>query len=1484
MSAEIIPMPPAIEPAASADLAPVLHLVHVRNPLAPSTSREQRPIAWQKFKPVAAYLEEEFGPFHEAMTVSLNGRVLSAVERAHVLPRAGDYLVVAPSVEGGSVWRTLAQVAVMAAAVAAGVFLGPEFVALGWASSAAMGTAMAGIAAGLVSIGGSMLINTFMGLSPASKGEQPSWAFSGPKTLAQPGVVIPKGYGTYLSGGNVISSFIDLEGTQQYINALVSYGFGPARAITGLTINGKDISTYEDVQYYIRMGTNDQSPIPAFNRIVNGYPQATQVTCDGGPVIVPGVGTETQAIQVDIMFPTGVYYTTGDGNLVPCKVVYKVEYSVSGSGVWAPFLQPRTTQSVIVYHSDGTVDTSATPSWVLLWTGAPAASGIVLHGDHGPHTAGDAGSITQTITSYDADGSHTSYSHTFQGEWQPIDYRLNMVEATDWMEGWIQYVNDTTEVCYNRTSIYGLTPGKYDVRVTKWGSNNADNTVLQGDYDSPRRGQEVWLHSVNEITYQDLSYPNMILIGIRALATNQLSGANINIAAQITYGLRTLDENILPAALQVYEEDNPALVAADMMLDQLYGGGSYPGVTPDNIERFIDEWLAWAQLNDTLVPDGNGNSIRLHVFNGIFDNEGSLWTQLQTVGRMSRACIIPMGRDYGVFVNQADTPVQLFTVGNVKQDSFEETWLALDDRANQIEIEFADSTRYYQTDNPIVYMDPADMDAGAVVKNVRIRGTGITIPAQAWHLGHFLGLSNQKLLRTGKFETDVEGIACRPGNLIILQHDVPQWGWGGRTLPGSSASVLNVDRNDLAWDGATAYNVIVLFPSIQRYTGAVTSVATDTDSTGLVIGTNVGLSSFDNTHRVTRAVINGIDCPVLSAQPGLVLVTLPPGFTPVIGQAYTLYDTDVLETATVANVTPGPNGTSILTLGVGFTQAPDDFSTYFYGQPGSQKIVRVTNIRKSSDFRATIEWIDYDASAYDIGTPVVGETSAQVTTHPGVTSLSAVELIELESGSYVDYASLTWKNGTDTAGAAIYGKYAGMDGWKMLGRLTGRAVRWKFQVSPGVQWTFKVVGFDARDYYDNWASAPTVTFAAVGITANLLSDSSFQSGFVHWNLTPRAGDTLVPTFANDGEAEYTVVSTSITATQPLINQVIPTSLWSVGTLLMLSAYFEATGTATGNMIADIAFLDSSGTLISTASASVALGGVALNLTRVKTAATAVPTGTASIRVRWYLDGTVNAPAGSVLKASHFLLEVAKAGQTVPSIWADVDAKGHVLDVFQLGSSASLRAQGSSLPTYTGAFPYTYTDTSITPGWMDLEIQWPDGGITEVMDGQIVITGLTASTTYYAYLYFDIIHGGIKAVTPASPVGSPAFLSLTRDSQADAACRQDGRIAVTPGGLVITTAAAGQSGSGTGTGGLSVTVSPSSVVIAGASGTASFSATVTLNGVPQSSGVTWSNTGLGTIDSSGNYTGPGGSFAHGGAGIVATSVVDPTVKGGASLSW
>ena len=632
-----------------------------------------------------------------------------------------------------------------------------------------------------------------------------------------------------------------------------------------------------------------------------------------------------------------------------------------------------------------------------------------------------------------------------------------------------------------------------------------------------------------------------------------------------------------------------------------------------------------------------------------------------------------------------------------------------------------------------------------------------------------------------------------------------------------------LDRDDFPFETGTAYSVIVLHPALQRYAGNVTAAAVTTDGTGLNTGTLLTVTSFDNDNRVTRCILTNTttgqtwDNPVIAGTPGFITIQPIVGCTPAAGMTYQLFDTDVMETRSVTGISAGggsnpPAGAVMLSSP--FSIAPRDFSTYFYGPAGTQKLVRITSITKASEFRSTVEWIDYSASVYVDATPIIGETSALVITNPGVTSLKAAEISTKVNGSYVTSVTLTWLMGPNTAGVGIYAVYDGATTKQpqMIARLTGYVTSYTLQPIIGVEQTFSVVGFDSDDDYAAFSTAPSVTITAEGITGNLLLGSSFATGFAYWNVMPRAGDTLVPDLSNDGEAVYSVAGTTLTTSMELLDQIILPGTWTVGEYLMLSAYFEDSAVSSsapnvGQLTAALHFFDSSGTFISGPDAAVSLNGVTPSLVRVNTAATVIPAGTSIIKVQIGVTGSgLSIPVGSTLTMSHLLLEVASSGQTTPSAWADLDANGTVLDLFTAGSSTGLRVQGSVVPSFTGSLGFTQNPESVVISWTSLLILWPDGAYTKVQDGSQTVTGLDVSTTYFAFPYFDIINGGVKFATPTTAFGTPAILSAAYDALADAFSRGDGRVALAAGGLQVTTPATGGSpvtgtgGGGTATGG------------------------------------------------------------------------------------
>jgi len=119
-------------------------------------------------------------------------------------------------------------------------------------------------------------------------------------------------------------------------------------------------------------------------------------------------------------------------------------------------------------------------------------------------------------------------------------------------------------------------------------------------------------------------------------------------------------------------------------------------------------------------------------------------------------------------------------------------------------------------------------------------------------------------------------------------------------------------------------------------------------------------------------------------------------------------------------------------------------------------------------------------------------------------------------------------------------------------------------------------------------------------------------------------------------------------------------------------------------------------------------------------------------------------------------------------------------------------RGSVPPTWSGAFTYVSTTSSLTWSWSGLSIYRADGTTTAVPNGSVAVTGLTAATTYYFYPYWDEVAGALAWV--AAGAGSPAYAQTAKTNLAAQQQALQGRIPLSQGAI-----AAATTGSGTGGG-------------------------------------------------------------------------------------
>jgi sulfur carrier protein ThiS len=351
--------------------------------------------------------------------------------------------------------------------------------------------------------------------------------------------------------------------------------------------------------------------------------------------------------------------------------------------------------------------------------------------------------------------------------------------------------------------------GRYKIRVSK----------LSADYeDLQSYGDHVYLTAIREIYYDDFKYPRLALTGIKALATDQLSGA-LKYSC-LLYGSYicipdTNSYDNYPTTLysgDIEYSSNPAWICWDILTQPVYSGAPtssktdvetgtagtlavirFDGIIPTRLNW--TDFKAWADYCDEEVIDKYGSmpeddnyvSTRRSTYNGGFDSQITMWEAALRVCNLARAMLIWNGTNLTVSIDKAQDSMQLFSVGNIKKGTFKETFVSVGERASEVECDFMNQDTGYNKDRFTVFNTDIDDDTGKYVITLDL--TGIIYPQEIWRYAMYRLYQNQYLTKTIEFEADIDSIACTIGDVISIQHDTPNWLYGGRIVSATSTTI-----------------------------------------------------------------------------------------------------------------------------------------------------------------------------------------------------------------------------------------------------------------------------------------------------------------------------------------------------------------------------------------------------------------------------------------------------------------------------------------------------------------------------------------------------------------------------------------------------------------------------------------------------------------------------------------------------------------------
>ena len=357
---------------------------------------------------------------------------------------------------------------------------------------------------------------------------------------------------------------------------------------------------------------------------------------------------------------------------------------------------------------------------------------------------------------------------------------------------------------------------------------------------------------ITEIVDEELAFPNTALVAVRMKASDQISGSFPNVQTLVrglevrvpdlagdgsaefedyywdtgeTFKLLANDSPLVWDTTSYVTQwtSNPAYIIRDLMLNNRYGFGEV--VTSSDIDDDsinIAAKRCWRKVGST-------HKNEIHI---VIDTESDPPSLLSQLAQISRIFIFWTGGYVKFKYEEDENPVQLFTMGNIIKDSFKVDYADHTKTPNRVEVTFADKDDGWKK-NTIEVVDETEWALGKAKRTKAISLIGVTDKAQALREAKLLLNKGRYSRKAVTFVTTIVACHSEPGDIIAFQHDVPQWGWGGRVISGDGINcVVDQEIPQNIIDDPTAYDIKIIHSDDTIETYDIASVSGKTVTIG----------------------------------------------------------------------------------------------------------------------------------------------------------------------------------------------------------------------------------------------------------------------------------------------------------------------------------------------------------------------------------------------------------------------------------------------------------------------------------------------------------------------------------------------------------------------------------------------------------------------------------------------------------------------------
>lgn len=339
-----------------------------------------------------------------------------------------------------------------------------------------------------------------------------------------------------------------------------------------------------------------------------------------------------------------------------------------------------------------------------------------------------------------------------------------------------------TTTRYQRTFRIPLTgTGPWTVRVSRI-SPDSSSSFLQNS--------TVW-DSVTEVIDAKLRYPNSALVAL------SFDAAQFSQIPRRAYDVKLLrvrvPSNYNPTTraytgawdgtFSIAWTDNPAWCFYDLITSDRYGLGEFIDAAQ------VDKWALYAigRYCDEMVPDGFGGMEPRFTCNLYLQSRAEAYNVLRDFASIFRGMVFWSSGAVTAVQDAPSDPVALFSPANVIDGTFTYSGSSAKARHTVALVTWNDPADLYR--QKVEYVeDRAGIERYGVI-TTEIAAIGCTSRGQANRAGRWLLFSERLESEVVSFKTGLDGVVCRPGQVIKVA-DPARAGvrYGGRLLAATTTS------------------------------------------------------------------------------------------------------------------------------------------------------------------------------------------------------------------------------------------------------------------------------------------------------------------------------------------------------------------------------------------------------------------------------------------------------------------------------------------------------------------------------------------------------------------------------------------------------------------------------------------------------------------------------------------------------------------------